>query len=522
MPQKINNILGIIAASLIFILIASRAVLAIADTDIWGHVRFGQDILKIGAVPVHDPYSYLTGNSKWINHEWLAEVIFALFYNAAAAPGLVALKSFFVIAISLLLWRNLLKDGFRLLSAAVVMVFVEILLAPAFPPLRPHLFTCLLLSMELLILATYTAKMATGSRSLIILLLPLLFLFWANVHGGFIMGLIILLVWWLIVIAETIWSRNWQRLRLLGWTFALIVPLTVAITTINPYGSELLSYLIRTNGMTRTFFMKGPFVSEWQPLLKVSSVYGAYYVIIAALTITSFIFSRKPKYLSLLIIWLMLASTALLIYRALPLFGIATVILAGPHLADCWNRLYNHIVEKRHIYWMFWAAMTAVLFFSTAGLISQLSGIPGQLVFLIPMPVQAVSLLKQTKSKANVLVEFNWAEYFIWHLGPEMKAAIDPRCETVYSDYCLYYLYGQFVTADKHWDDIIDKFPTDVVFIGPNTRVAELMALKPGWVKIYGDPVCCLFVKKGSQLQKRFMELDQSSVQDLAKANIFP
>jgi len=508
--------------SVVSILIASRAVLTIADTDLWGHVRFGQDILRIGAVPLQDTYSYLTGSSKWINHEWLAEVIFALFYNAGGAPALVALKSFFVIVISLLLWRTLLKGGFGLVSAAAFMIFIQVLLASAFPPLRPNLFSCLFITLELLILTAYAKKIVAAERSLIILFLPVLFLFWANSHGGFIMGLIILMVWWLTVFAETIWSRNWQRLIQQGWPFFMIVPITVAATIVNPYGCELLSYLVRTNGVVRTFYMKGPFVSEWQPLFKVSIVYGAYYVITAAFTIASLFFSRRPKHLGLLMVWLMLAAVALIIYRALPLFGIATVILASTHLADCWSRLYINIAEKRYAYWMVCTAISTAVFFSAAGLMSQLSGIPGQLVFCIPMPVRAVSLLKQMKSQANTLVEFNWAEYFIWHLGPQMKVAIDPRCETVYSDYCLYYLYGQFVTADRHWDDIIDKYPTDLVLIGPNTKVSQLMELKSGWVKIYADSTCCLFAKEGSQIQKRFKAVTQINFPESATLNTFP
>src|SRR6478672_3752579 len=65
----------------------------VADADLWGHVRFGQDILRMHALSAQDPYSYLTAGSSWINHEWLSEVVFAATYDAMGAPGLIALKT---------------------------------------------------------------------------------------------------------------------------------------------------------------------------------------------------------------------------------------------------------------------------------------------------------------------------------------------------------------------------------------------------------------------------------------------
>jgi len=522
LQQKVQNLFETLCTGIVFVLIACRAVFTVADTDLWGHLRFGRDILRMGAVPLQDPYSYLTENSKWINHEWLSDVIFALFYSAGGTPALVALKSFFVITISLLLWRSLLKSGFGSVAAASIMIFVQVLLAIAFPPLRPNLFTCLFLTLELLILTTYSKRIATANQSLIILLLPPLFMLWANLHGGFIMGLLILVIYWLSSTAETIWSRNWQKLKRQNLIFLAMILLTVAVTVINPYGCELLTYLMKTNGMTRTLFMKGPLVSEWQPLFKVSSLYTVFYLLTVGFSIAGVIFSRKPKYLGLIMAWLLLAGTTFLVYRALPLFCVATVILIGPHLADCWNRLWSPIVHKRNVYWLFLPAMTIILFLLLAGLITQLSGIPGQLQSVIPIPARAIALLKQTKSKANVLVEFNWAQYFIWHLGPDMKVAIDPRCETVYSDYCLYTLYANFAKADKHWDDIVDRFPTELVLIGPNSKVAELMALKPQWVKVYADPIACIFAKKDSPIQKSIMEINQTNIPASVNTNAFP
>lgn len=47
-----------------------------ADTDLWGHIQFGKEILEKGFIPKFDSYSYTANGVPWINHEWLTEVIF--------------------------------------------------------------------------------------------------------------------------------------------------------------------------------------------------------------------------------------------------------------------------------------------------------------------------------------------------------------------------------------------------------------------------------------------------------------
>src|SRR5262245_58073716 len=61
------------------------------DPDLWGHVRFGQDLLRSWTLSSTDPYSFTT-DRPWVNHEWLSEVIFALAYGVTGPIGLIALK----------------------------------------------------------------------------------------------------------------------------------------------------------------------------------------------------------------------------------------------------------------------------------------------------------------------------------------------------------------------------------------------------------------------------------------------
>jgi hypothetical protein len=70
------------------LLISVLAVLSTtsADPDLWGHVRFGDDIIAAGEIPEYDSYSF-TSDRPWVNHEWLAEVLFSAPMPLAARPG---------------------------------------------------------------------------------------------------------------------------------------------------------------------------------------------------------------------------------------------------------------------------------------------------------------------------------------------------------------------------------------------------------------------------------------------------
>ena len=61
------------------------------DPDLWGHVRFGLDMLRDGSIPRVDVYSF-TSDRAWVNHEWLAELFMAGSYRLGADIGLIFLK----------------------------------------------------------------------------------------------------------------------------------------------------------------------------------------------------------------------------------------------------------------------------------------------------------------------------------------------------------------------------------------------------------------------------------------------
>ena len=208
-----------------------------ADPDLWGHVRFGQDIIAAGQLPTNDSYSF-TSDRPWINHEWLAEVLMAAAYAAGGARGLVALKALLAIGAIVLvtvLLRQRVPEGWH---RAVLVAFTLLVgVAPLTRTMRPQVFSLVLFAALLVVIST-------AERSPRRWWLPPMFLVWANLHGAWLVGAGILVVWTAIRFIDK-QSRPWR------WHLVFVGLLSAAATLVNPYGLELWRFMFSTVGLER-------------------------------------------------------------------------------------------------------------------------------------------------------------------------------------------------------------------------------------------------------------------------------
>jgi len=102
----------------------------------------------------------------------------------------------------------------------------------------------------------------------------------------------------------------------------------------------------------------------------------------------------------------------------------------------------------------------------------------------------------------NLATDFDWGEYVLWHLGPQVKVSVDGRRETVYSDE-VYAQNLRFVRGEGNWDALLTTCPTDMALVRANGPADNLLRLKPGWDLVYEDPVSALFVREDSPLRER-------------------
>ena len=463
----------------------------VADPDLWGHVTFGRAVWEARGVALPDPFSYVTAGHPWLNHEWLAEVLFHLAFTAMGSLGLILLKTAVSLLLFALLYWHLCRGGLTPLRAGLVVLVVLHFFLPFLITVRPTLF-----SYPLFLVVIIAVQRLSRGETAWTWTLPPLFALWANLHGGFLAGVGILAIWGSAELTTRWLSSNRQGSphRPATWVIPTVLAISVLATLINPYGFGLLGFLFRTATVPR------PDITEWQPLTLMSR-FGLAYAAYAAVAIWGVLRSgrdRSPATLTVLIVVMVLPFIALR-HASLAALGIA--VLASEHINDAWERARVARSRARPDSPSRVQAVAMVLLLAGAGLFLTRSVPHFSCLRLEPAiggsyPVRAVKLIKDSGVTANLAINFDWGEYAIYHLAPSVKVSVDGRRETVYPP--TVYLENQhFMRGLGDWDALLENHDTHLALVTTGSPAFNLMKLKPGWRLIYDDPLAGLFGRDG-------------------------
>ncbi|HWO99159.1 MAG TPA: hypothetical protein VNL74_00820 [Methylococcus sp.] len=220
------------------------------DGDLYWHLRTGHWILDHSAVPTVDIFSYTMADQPWVAHEWLAAVLFDLAHEALDWAGVSVLTA---AALGLVLAQIA-----SFLRPRLDPPYVLAGLALAFSLLMPHyLARPHVLAMPVgihwvqrLITASEEGKPPPFS------LLAWMVL-WANLHGGFILGLGFLFV---LAIEAILDAPDGVPHAVLAKRWAIFAGMAILATLITPNG---------LTGFLHPFHLLGlqslpMFVGEWK------------------------------------------------------------------------------------------------------------------------------------------------------------------------------------------------------------------------------------------------------------------
>jgi hypothetical protein len=461
----------------------------VADPDLWGHVRFGQDILAHGSVARIDPYSYLSAGQEWVNHEWLSEVAFAAVFNGFGPQGLLALKILLLLGTLGLVYRHLRAEDAGAVATAAVILLIAMLMEVGSRTVRPQLFTYFFFVLVLLVM-----HRADRGRMRSLWLLPPIFAAWANFHGGFLAGLGLLAVWSSVSIAGLCYGAIRERRPLLKPCGRIVLPAIASVLAIalNPFGLRVLVFLRESMMMPR------PNIMEWAPI-HLGHSEGIVYLAMVGLSIAAIVTTPQRRSPALMAALACTAVLPLMALRHLPLFALAAGVLAGEHIGAAWKQWLPPGEEHGSqpgpspLRWaMSLLPLTTALLFCGATW-------HGSTRFWIDpqhgtYPVRAVQVLKASGAHGNMAVHFNWGQYAIWHLGPAIKVSYDGRFESVYNA-AMRSLNADWVSGQGHWDALLDRYPTTLALLDKGLPAYDLMRRKAGWKLVYEDPLAALFVR---------------------------
>jgi hypothetical protein len=247
------------ATALFFVAVATTACLMPAQSDTWWQLRAGQYMLTTGSVPLRDTFSHSVNGGYWPNHEWLSQVILYGVYRIGGLPGLTGFAAAVVTASWCIVWRvtpGTARTRLGLSALAVGPFATEW-------SLRPQIFTllCMAATVWLLVHRRY-------------FLLPPLFAVWANLHGGVMLGGLVVASHALASVVSE--RRLWTRPMVAGGLCALM-------TGVTPLGFSLWTEVPAMLGRLRDYG-----VLEWRPPSIQDRLLAPFWLMCATFSVLSF------------------------------------------------------------------------------------------------------------------------------------------------------------------------------------------------------------------------------------------
>jgi hypothetical protein len=491
----------------------------VADPDLWGHVRYGSDVLRQG-LPTTTTYSYVAQNQPWVNHENVMEVLLALGAATGGPLGLVAMKLLAGMGLLLTVLHVCRKQGAGLLASTAILLLTASGVAHYWS-LRPQLFSFVAYTAMLWLLGwcfegwagrwqlrlpnrlarllpnrwtgKQTAEVSYHHRRLRWLwLMPVLMAAWTNAHGGFLAGGCIFAAYLAMRGAEA-WSQGGARAIGLIKRFALMIAATGAATFLNPYGPHFHVWLFDDLRVPR------PEITEWLPP-NLTDPQSLPLLLLAAVFIATLAFSRRSFDITHLLILAATLWQSLEHQRHIPFFALSVAFFLPHHVEDvlarltqssrqaprdescssiaastCVNACLTRSVRATIKPTLIAASLLIAYLVVGVKLFDRLSDLK---VHRAHYPVSAVQFLADQKLHGRIVCTFNWAQYVLDTFRPSsangdprgLLVQIDGRCRTAYSQAML----------DEHFDFLFGEQPPSERYRDPHSAFDPLKVLDQG------------------------------------------
>jgi hypothetical protein len=455
----------------------------IRDSDFWWHLRTGQYIVETRWLPVPDPFAYTTAAAPLaypgedavrhfnLTHEWLAQAILFATYRVAGFPGVVLLRALLLTAFSglagLVAWRRTgVADRAWLAGLAAAAI------AAPFTLDRPQLFTYLFLALAMVILESRRR----------LWLLPPLFLIWANCHGGFVLGWVVLAAY----CAEGLVAR-WRDKPLPEeralWLWCAAAALASGI---NPNGFRAVQVLLlyRSSAM-QSYLLEWARPALWPP---------PRFALLLAAAAGAMVWARRTVRIG---DWLLLAAFAAAAFSAerntVFIAFFAPVFLAS-YLP--WKRALPTVAG-----WVAAAALAAgVIWGIAAGDFFELRAAEWR------YPSGAAEFLASHQVTDRMFNTYEYGGYLTWRLWPRQRVFIDGRAlsERIFGDY-VRILYNHDDSGGKSAAQLLDDYGVQAIVMNTfeySTGTVYLLApsladpAQTGWKLVYRDAQALVWMRR--------------------------
>ncbi len=445
------------------------------DPDTMWQVTLGQWILDHRAVPETDIYSFTMHGQPWISTQWLAQVLYARAYAVVGWSGPVVLAAA-AIALTFALLTKFLS---RHLSESTTLVFVAAALALTAPHMlaRPHV-----LALPVLV-AWVGGLIAAADRreAPTFWLLPLMTL-WANLHGGFVFGLVLIAP----VALDAIVNADVKLRPSLALRWAAFAAAALVAGCCTPYGwnSLLASQKILALGAAL------PLIMEWRST-DFSSLGGFEICLLFAIGLALLRGVQLPPLRIALLLGLL--HMALAQGRAVEILAlVAPLVLAAPLARQFGGAEVLPANAAQPTRAALVAGIAIALVAGTVAYASVYRFAP----HMRGSPVAAVAALK----KLNLTRVFNDYDFGGYLIANDVATFIDGRTELFGEKFFVDHNAASGLMEPENLFRLLDEYQIEATLMRTRSAATKLLDHLDGWQKVYADDIATIHLRKPGAL----------------------
>ncbi len=494
--------------------------------DTYWHLRAGEWMLSEGTILLVDPFSLTRLGSEWVYPGWLSQIAMISAYRMMGFPGLNLLTALAVTATFGFVWMTM-REG------PLLRAFVLLLAATAsavYWSARPHIFTFLFTAVTLWALAKYRRK---GSRA--IWLIPFLTAVWANMHGGFVLPILLIGLEILATSIDILLPKLRIAIQIRGSaaeseggepTFGVasereadgaaavrdaneaahlgdpsigklkvligIGLASVAAIALNPFGVNMLAYPFRTVSIS----VLQNFIQEWQSpnfhQIEVQPFLWLLLLVLFAIAISP----KRPTSIELIHIGVF-AYLGFLAARNIAIFA----LIAAPVLSRHLGAILENWIPRRSEGKELSSRLTRPLNVFLLVLIAFVAFIKGALplssqfnndTIADQMPTEAVLYLRDNQPAGPLFNSYNWGGYVLWNLYPQYLSFVDGRTDLF--DDAILEEYLDVWRGNRGWQEVLSKWGIQTVLIETDSPLAREL-LHEGWMVLHEDDQATVFAR---------------------------
>ena len=400
----------------------------IFDPDFWWHLATGRWMWQHGALVQEDPFNFVSFGSEEarrgfiLKQYWLSQLLSYGVYSLAGFKGIIILRAAVITLMFYFLYRLMRREGAGLLLSLLLVYLAELVIVKEFSYVgdRPQMWTSLFAVLLIYILEGLKEKRQWAYASL-----PVLMFFWANMHGGFVLGDIII----------AIYLVSGLVFRTAGASFVISTVLAMLISVLNPNGfAAFLSLLSTFFNIEAAEYWQA--ITETQSIFQHASIRGilGFLPFFSGLLILSLVsFSLNPKRIlkekkELVLLYVLVFVMGVQAIRYIVFFVTVASLITAINLRPAVSRW--KVLEAKEIFRKVSVVLTSAMVLLMSG--DLVASGYGRTALTRERPYHnnyegAADFISRNRLRGRVFNDYTPGGYLIWRLAPDIKVFIDGR-----------------------------------------------------------------------------------------------